>query len=79
MDYVKAYELARAAYRSDGSADNKENYVEGFVKALKMIEESGFSMCDEGELDDPRLSYVNIQVDKDVYKLFYPKEATDAT
>lgn len=29
---------------------------------------------DLDQLEDSRLSYVNIQVDKDIYRLFYPEE-----
>lgn len=76
MDWDKVDELARAAYfSSEDHAVDEEDYRLGFRRALLMIQESGFSMAEQWQLNDPRYSEVDIQVDKDIYRLFYPEEA----
>lgn len=75
MDWDLVDRLARAAYfSSDDHAIDAEDYRLGFRRALLMIQASGFSVADQQQLDHPGYSYVDIQVDKDLYLLFYPKE-----
>lgn len=48
-------------------------YRKGLEDAVRDFREA-CSKADQREEDDPRLKYVNVQLDKEVYFLLWPKE-----
>lgn len=78
MDWAKVDDLVASYFLSsrahEDRAINEHDYALGFRAALRMIQEFGFSLAEDWQIEDPRFDYVDIQVDKDVYALFYPQE-----
>lgn len=70
--YEDGYHSAYVDYAStSGVALTQQEAAQQALEKLRKEISSHTSMCDERQLDDPRLSYVDVQIEKEFYRWLF--------
>jgi hypothetical protein len=70
IDWDRVGELARAAYLADHTVVDGNDFEAGYMAAVRALSEQ-ISLGYAWQVDDPRLNYVDVQVDKEFYRLLH--------
>lgn len=70
IDWDRVVQLAKAAYLADHTVIDLNDFEAGYKAAVKELY-SQISQGDDWQVSDPRLSYVDVQLDKGFYRLLH--------